>query len=98
MERIEKIEKFEKVINENKNSMLQIIVLYNMSCNGIYEELTDKEKSDLLGIIYNFYLKDESFSDLAHISDIVINNHKEILKYSNNCNYEEIKTLIYNKL
>jgi hypothetical protein len=59
-----KIEKFENVINENKSAMLQIIVLYNMSCSGTYEELSQEQKEKLLGIIYNFYLKNETLKTI----------------------------------
>lgn len=93
-----KIEKFENVINENKNAMLQIIVLYNMSCSGTYEELNQEQKEKLLGIIYNFYLKDENFEDLGHISDIVMENYKDILKMQNIRDFEGIRQLIYNYL
>lgn len=93
-----KIEKFENVINENKNAMLQIIVLYNMSCSETYEELNQEQKEKLLGIIYNFYLKDEAFEDLGHISDIVMENYKDILKMQNIRDFEGIKQLIYNFL
>lgn len=93
-----KIEKFENVINENKNAMLQIIVLYNMSCSGTYEELNQEQKEKLLGIIYNFYLKNETFEDLGHISDIVMENYKDILKMQNIRDFEGIKQLIYNFL
>lgn len=93
-----KIEKFEKIINENKSGMLQIIVLYNMSCSGTYEELNEEQKEKILGIIYNFYLKNETFEDLGHISDIVMENYKDILKMQNARDFEGIKQLIYNYL
>lgn len=98
MKNIEKIKKFEKVIKENQNTMLQIIVLYNMSCSGAYEEMTDEQKEKLLGIIYNFYIKDESFTDLGHISDIVMENHKQILSLQELFDYEAIKQLIFENL
>lgn len=93
-----KIKKFEKVIEKNKHVMLQIIILYNMSCSGIYEELTDEKKDKLLGVIYNFYLKDENFTDLGHISDIVMEHHKEILSYLNLYEFQAINKLICENL
>ena len=89
---IEKIKKFEKVIKENKTGMLQIIVLYNMSCHENYNKLTDEEKEKLLGFLYCLYMKDETRTDLGTFSDIVMNNYKKVLD-------EEItKQNIYNFL
>ena len=79
IKRIEKIEKFEKVINENKSGMLQIIILYNMSCYDNYTNLNDIQKEKILSFIYTLYLKDETKTDLAIFSDTVMNNCKKIL-------------------
>lgn len=73
------IEHFENVINQNKFDMLHIIVLYNMSCHDNYKKLNLDKKYKLLNIIYNFYMKDETKTDLAYISDIVMNNYNDIL-------------------
>ena len=91
---VEKIRKFEKIINENKTAMLQIEVLYNMSCSGIYEELNDEQKEKLLGIIYTYYIKDETFADLGHISDIVMENYKEILSLLDLREFDGIRNII----
>ena len=45
---IEKIKNFEKVINENRSGMFQIMILYNMSCHENYEKMTDEEKEKIL--------------------------------------------------
>jgi len=89
---IKKIKKFEKVIKENKSGMLQIIVLYNMSCHGNYEELTDEEKEKILGFLYDLYLKDETCTDLGRFSDLVMDNYKDFL------NGKITKNDIYNLL
>lgn len=91
---IEKIKKFEKVINDNKYSMFQIMVLYNMSCHENYTKLNDEQKEKLLGVIYNRYLKDETFTDLSHFSDIVMNNYDKIYKMLLNGEHEEIRKMI----
>lgn len=93
-----KIRKFEKIINENKTAMLQITVLYNMSCHNNYENLTDEQKEKLLGIIYNYYIKDETFTDLGHISDIVMVNFKEILSLLDLREFDGIRSLISENL
>lgn len=95
---VEKIRKFEKIINENKTAMLQITVLYNMSCHDNYENLTDEQKENLLGIIYNYYIKDETFADLGHISDIVMENYKEILSLLDLREFDGIRNLINENL
>ena len=95
---VKKIRKFEKIINENKTAMLQIEVLYNMSCSGIYEELNDEQKEKLLGIIYNYYIKDETFTDLGHISDITMENYKEILSLLDLREFDGIRSLISENL
>jgi len=95
---VEKIRKFEKIINENETAMLQIEVLYNMSCSGIYEELNDEQKEKLLGIIYNYYIKDETFTDMGHISDIVMENYEEILELQDLGEFREIRQLISEEL
>ena len=95
---VEKIRKFEKVINENKTAMLQIIVLYNMSCHDNYNKLSDEQKEKLLGIIYNHYIKDETFVDLGHISDIIMANYKEILSMQDLCEFDGIRNLTIENL
>ena len=95
---VKKIRKFEKIINENKTAMLQIEVLYNMSCSGVYEELNDEQKEKLLGIIYNYYIKDETFTDMGHISDIVMENYKEILSLLDLREFDGIRSLISENL
>lgn len=93
-----KIKRFEKVISENKHSMLQIIVLYNMTCSEFYRELTESEKEKLLGIIYNFYIKDEYNKDMGQISDVVMEHHSEILKLLDENKHQEIRQKIYELL
>lgn len=95
---VEKIKKFEKVIEENKFSMLQIIVLYNMNCHDNYNKLSDEEKEKLLGIIYNTYIKDETFADLGHISDIVMANYKTILSMQDLGEFDGIRNLTIENL
>lgn len=87
---VKKIKKFEKVIKENKTSMLQIIILYNMSCHQNYNKLTDEEKEKLVGFLYCLYLKDETITDLGAFSDIAMSNYLKVL------NGEIDKTNIYN--
>lgn len=76
---VEKIKKFEKVIEQNKSGMFQIIVLYNMSCHENYIKLNDEEKEKILGFLYTLYLKDESSTDLGAFSDCVMDNYEKIL-------------------
>lgn len=95
---VKKIRKFEKIINENETAMLQIIVLYNMSCFDTYKDLTDEQKEKLLGIIYNYYIKDETFTDMGHISDIVMANYNEILSLQDLGEFESIRNLISENL
>ena len=95
---VKKIRKFEKIINENKTAMLQITVLYNMSCHDNYENLTDEQKEKLLGIIYNYYIKDETFTDMGHISDIVMENYKEILSLLDLREFDGIRNIISENL
>lgn len=87
---VEKIKKFEKVIQENKTCMLQIIILYNMSCHENYNKLTNEGKEKLLSFLYCLYLKDETNTDLGTFSDIVMGNYSKVL------NGEIDKTNIYN--
>ena len=87
---VKKIKKFEKVIKENKTSMLQIIILCNMSCHQNYNKLTDEEKEKLVGFLYCLYLKDETITDLGAFSDIAMSNYLKVL------NGEIDKTNIYN--
>ena len=89
---IEKIKKFEKVIEQNKSGMLQIIVLYNMSCHENYTNLNDEEKEKILGFLYTLYLKDETKTDLGVFNDYVMSNYKKVL------NGEITKENIYNYL
>ena len=91
---VEKIIKFEEIIKENDTAMLQITVLYNMSCHDNYNNLTDEQKEKLLGIIYNYYIKDETFADMGHISDIVMENKDEILSLQDLHEYQAIRQLI----
>ena len=93
-----KIKYFEKVIKENKNAMLQIAILYNMSCHENYNELTDREKERILGAIYATYLKDESNTDLAKFSDIFMENYKKILSMLLNCEHTQLRNFIYENI
>lgn len=68
----EKIKKFEKVINENKSGMLQIMILYCMSCHENYKKLNNEQKENILSFLYCLYLKDESNTDIAIFSDIIM--------------------------
>lgn len=95
---VEKIRKFEKIINENDTVMLQITVLYNMSCHDNYIFLTDKQKEKLLGVIYNYYIKDEMFTDLGHISDTVMTDFREILSLLDLREFDGIRNLINENL
>lgn len=76
---VKKIKNFENVINENKSGFFQIMVLYNMSCHYNYIKMTDEEKEKVLGFIYNLYMKDETRTDLATFSDLVMNEYKKVI-------------------
>lgn len=76
---VEKIKKFEKVIEQNKSGMLQITILYNMSCHDNYIKLNDEEKEKILGFLYTLYLKDETKTDLGVFSDYAMSNYKKVL-------------------
>jgi len=93
-----KIQVFEKVINDNKSAMLQIECLYNMSCHNNYEYLNDEQKEKLLGVIYCHYLKDETKTDLAVFSDIIMDNYIDILDYLKYQEHRAIDEIIYNNL
>ena len=90
--KIDKIKEFENIIVENRFAMLQLIITYNMKCNYNYDSLTYEEKEKLINFIYNVYMKDETKTDLAVFSDIVMNNYKKVL------NGEITKDNIYNFL
>lgn len=93
-----KIEYFEKIINENKNTMLQISILYDMSCHYNYENLTNREKEKLLGVIYSTYILDEFSTDMGKISGIVMTYSQEILEMLKDCKHKQIKKLIYDNI
>lgn len=93
-----KIKIFEKVISENKSAMLQIEVLYNMMCHDNYLLLNDEQKEKLLGVIYCHYMNDETQTDLAVFSDIVMNNYKKILEHLKYNEHKSIDKIIINNL
>lgn len=90
--KIDRIKEFESIIEENRFAMLQLIITYNMKCHCNYEILTYKEKEKLIDFIYNIYMKDETKTDLAVFSDIIMNNYKKVL------NEEITRQNIYNFL
>ena len=90
--KIDRIKEFESIIEENRFAMLQLIITYNMKCHYDYELLTYEEKEKLIDFIYNIYMKDETKTDLAVFSDIIMNNYKKVL------NDEITRQNIYNFL
>ena len=79
MEDIKIIKNFEKIIEENKYNMFQLMILYNMTCHDNYVKLNFKQKKQLLDFLYELYLKDESKTDLGYFSDYVMSNYRKIL-------------------
>lgn len=81
MEKIKKefIEKWEKIFKQNQFEMGMAFILYNMSCNEKYEELTIEEKQKLLEFAYKFYLQDENCIDIGKITDTVLENKDKII-------------------
>ena len=77
--KIDRIKEFENIIGENRFAMLQLIITYNMKCNYYYDFLTYEEKEKLIDFIYNIYMKDETKTDLAVFSDVVMNNYQKVL-------------------
>lgn len=90
--KIDRIKEFENIIEENRFAMLQLIITYNMKCNYYYTILNYEEKEKLIDFIYYIYMKDETKTDLAVFSDIVMNNYKKVL------NDEITRDNIYNYL
>lgn len=92
--KIDRIKEFENIIKKNRFAMLQLIITYNMECNYYYNILTYEEKEKLIDFIYNVYMKDETKTDLAVFSDIVMNNYKKVLNgeitKDNICNFLEV--------
>lgn len=89
-EEIKLIEKFEKIIKENKYEMIFLFILYNMQCHRIYKKLSDTDKYQLMNLIYEIYLDDERQMDIAIFSDTIMANYKKAL------NGEITKYNIYN--
>ena len=77
--KIDRIKEFENIIGENRFAMLQLIITYNMKCNYYYDFLKYEEKEKLIDFIYNIYMKDETKTDLAVFSDVVMNNYQKVL-------------------
>ena len=73
------IEKFEKIIQENKYNNTYIYILFNMSCHDNYTVLNDEGKYKLMNLIYDIYMNDESETDLGKISDIIMANYEKAL-------------------
>lgn len=90
--KIDRIKEFENIIEENRLTMLQLIITYNIKCHCFYNILTYEEKEKLIDFIYNVYMKDETKTDLSVFSDIVMNNYRNVL------NGEITKNNIYNYL
>ena len=82
------IEKFEKIIEENKDSMEEVFALYTMSLHENYSMLSKDEKEKLLVLIFDLWF--EIDINLERISDIVIENYEKAL------NNELTKYNIYN--
>lgn len=77
--KIDRIKEFENIIEKNRFAMLQLIITYNMKCHYYYTVLSYEEKEKLIDFIYNVYMKDETKTDLAVFSDVVMNNYKKVL-------------------
>lgn len=73
--------KFDEIIKENKYNMLFFEIYYNLTCNNDLklDELTQEQKEKIIFLIHDAYLKDENFTDLAHICDVLVENLDDAL-------------------
>ena len=72
------VEKFEKIIEENKDSMEELWALYTMSQHENYSMLSKDEKEKLLALIFNLWFEIDD-TNFERISDIVIENYEKAL-------------------
>lgn len=77
--KMEKIKKFEKIINEIDIDMTKMYILYNMSCHDNYENLSDTQKDKLIDFIYDIFMDDETNTYTGIWSDLVMDNYKKVL-------------------
>ena len=76
---MERIKKYEKLINENENDITKIYILYNMSCHDNYEKLNNAQKDKLIDFIYDIFMDDDTNTYTGIWSDLVMDNYKKIL-------------------
>ena len=72
------IEKYEKIIKENENNMVELWILYTMKLNDNYKRLSEDEKPKLLYLIYHLWLQTSGVS-IEKISDIIMENYEKAL-------------------
>lgn len=82
------VEKYEKIIKENENNMVELWILHHMQEWEAYTRLNNDDKAKLLYLIYHLWLSTEHIS-IDTISDIVMENYEEAL------NGEITKSYIY---
>lgn len=75
------IEFYEMTVEKNKNDMFEIFIIFAMSNHENFKQLDFEKKYKIMKIIYNFYMKNECKMDICYISDVVMENYQEILKY-----------------
>lgn len=73
---------FDKIFKEHKFDMLFMEIYYNLRCYlgvKLLNGLTEEEKTEIIYLIHDAYLKDEQHIDLAFISDTAAKNIESIL-------------------
>ncbi len=84
---------YDKFIKNHKNEMLFFEIYYNLTCNDNFEKLNKKEIEKIIYLVYDAYLKDDNFLDLARICDVAIENMDDVLY--NNIDKWELLRLCY---
>lgn len=75
---------YDEIIEKHKCDMLLFEVYYNLTCNGNFKTLTDKEKEKIVYFVHRAYLKDESHIDLGYMCDKALEFKDSILKDDDN--------------
>ena len=89
--------KYDEIIKNNKYDMLFLDIYYTLQLNESFKKISNNNKKNLIFLIYDAYLKDESHIDLSFICDIAYENKNVILK-NNDFSKWDLLELCYNSI
>lgn len=91
------IDRYEETTQKHHYDMIKTFIYYGLKCNEEFTSLSKSDIMELIKLVYNFYMKDETKLDIGCMCDKAM-KYKDKLLHDTNYTIKEFMKEVYNEI